>query len=158
MIMIEAFGTSTPTSMTVVDTRIDSAPDGERRHDAVLLLAREPAMHQPDLLAEALREVGVALLRRGDVQHLGLGDQRADPIDLRARSDGAADAADHLLEPLARHDAGRDRLPPRRLLVEPRDVHVAIAREQQRARDRRRRHHQKLGAAAGCPLPCSASR
>ena len=122
---------------------------GERRHDPVLLLAREPPMHQTDLVAEALLEVGVALLCRGDVQHLGLGDERADPIDLRAFGDGAGDAADHLLLPFARHDAGGDRLPPRRLLVESRHVHVAVAREQQCARDRRRRHHQKLGAAPG---------
>ena len=83
------------------------------------------------------------------IEHLGLGDQRADPIDLRAAVDGALDAGDHLVEPLERHGAGGDRLPPRRLLVEPRHVHVAIAGEQQRARDRRRGHHQKLGAAAG---------
>ena len=52
------------------------------------------------------------------------------------------------VEPLDRHGAGVDRLAPRRLLVEARDVHVAIGGQQQRARDRRRRHHQELGAAS----------
>ena len=61
---------------------------GKRRHDAVLLLAWEPAMHQTDSVAEALPERGVALLRRGHVQHLGLGNQRADPIALRAFGNG----------------------------------------------------------------------
>ena len=106
-------------------------------------------MHQTDFVAEALLEIGVALLGGGNVQHLGFGHERADPIDLRAFGDGAVDAADHLLLAFARHDAGGDRLPPRRLLVEARHVHVAVAGEQQRARDRRRRHHQKLGAAPG---------
>ena len=56
----------------------------ERRHDAILVLAGELAMHQPDPLAEARAQLGMPLLRGGDVQHLGLGDQRADPVDLRA--------------------------------------------------------------------------
>ena len=40
------------------------------------------------------------------------------------------------------------RLAPRRLLVEHRDVHVAVLRQRQRARDRRRRHHQNVDRPA----------
>ena len=65
---------------------------GERRHDAILVLAGELAMHQPDPLAEARAQLGIALLGGGDVQHLGLGDQRADPVDLRAGGERALDA------------------------------------------------------------------
>ncbi len=90
----------------------------------------------------------VALFGRGDVEGLGFGHQRAHPIDLRAAGDRAVEPVDHLIEALARHGAGEHGLAARRLLVEPRHVHVAIAREQQRARDRRRGHHQELGAAA----------
>ena len=151
MIMIEAFGTSTPTSITVVETRTESSPEAKRRHDAILVLGAVAGHAQARPLAEARRKLGVALFGRGEIEQLRLGDQRADPIDLRAAFDRARDAVDDLVEPLERHGAGFDRLPSRRLLVEPRHVHVAIAGEQQRARDRRRRHHQKLGAAA-CAL------
>ena len=125
---------------------------GECRHDAILVLAGEFAMHQPDPLTEPRPQLGMPLLRGGDVQHLGLGNQRADPVDLRAGGERALDPFDHLVEPLERDATGCDRLPAGRLLVEPRHVHIAIAREQQRARDRRRRHHQQLGAAAGALL------
>ena len=107
MTMMDAFGTSTPTSITVVDTRMRELACGERRHDAVLVLACEPAMHQADFVAEALAKRGVALLGRGHIQHLRLGDQRADPIDLRALGDGALERSITSLEPLERHGAGR---------------------------------------------------
>ena len=90
----------------------------------------------------------MALFRRGEIELLRLFDQRADPIDLRAGGDRTPDSGDHLLRPLERDIGGRDGLPPRRLLVEAGDIHVAIAREQKRARDGRRRHDEKLGAAA----------
>jgi hypothetical protein len=44
--------------------------------------------------------------------------------------------------------AGLDRLASGRLLGQPRDVHVAVVGEHQRARDRRRRHHQDVGRLA----------
>ena len=98
--------------MTVVETRIESAPEANSAIDAILLLAGEPAMHQADAVAEALGEIGVAFLRRGEIELLKLFDQRADPINLRARDDRAPDPGDHLLQPLERHIGGRDGLPP----------------------------------------------
>ncbi len=57
---------------------------GEPRHHAILLFAGELTVHQTDAVTEALSERGVALLCRGEVEQLGLLDQRADPIDLVA--------------------------------------------------------------------------
>ena len=124
---------------------------GERRHHAVLVLGGEPSMHQADAVAETGAKLGIARFRRGDIEHLRLRDERADPIDLRAAGDGARNSGDHFVEPFERNGAGRDRFPSRRLFVEPRYVHVAVAREEERARDRRRGHDQKLGAVA-CAL------
>ena len=97
MIMIEALGTSTPTSMTVVETRIESAPEANSAITAILLFAGELAVHQPDAVTEALGELGVALLCRREVEQLRLLDQRADPIDLSPRGNGAPDPSDDLL-------------------------------------------------------------
>ncbi len=106
-------------------------------------------MHQADLVAELRAECRVTVLGGRHIQHLGLGDEGAHPIDLGAGGDRALDAANDLVKSLQRHRAGDDGLPARRLLVEPRHVHVAIARQQQRSRDRRRRHDQQLGAGPG---------
>ena len=103
MIMIEALGTSTPTSMTVVETRIESAPEANAAITRSFSLPASLPCTRPTRVAEALGELGVALLRRGEVELLKLFDQRADPIDLRARGDGAPDPGDHLLQPLERH-------------------------------------------------------
>ena len=100
------------------------------------------------MIAEAFAQIRVALLRRGDVEGLGFGDERADPIDLRSAFDGAGNSGNDLLDPVVRERACGDRFTPRRLFVEPGNVHVTIAREQQRARDRCCRHHQKLGTAS----------
>ena len=75
-------------------------------------------------------KLGVARLSRGEVEHFGFGDERADPIGLRAGFNRARDPGNDLVQPLERHGAGGDGLPPRRLLVEPRHVHVAIAGEE----------------------------
>src|SRR3546814_4829681 len=47
-----------------------------------------------------------------------------------------------------RDRAGVDRPAPQRLLGQPGDVEIAIGRHQQRARDRRRRHHQGVDSLA----------
>jgi hypothetical protein len=79
------------------------------------------------MIAEPGAKRGIALFRRGEIQHLGLGHQRANPIDLRADGHGPLDAGYHLVEPFERHGPGRYRLPARGLLIEPRYVHVAVA-------------------------------
>ena len=106
-------------------------------------------MHQPDPVAEELAQGGIAFLRGSDIEDLGQGHQRAHPIDLRAAAKRPFQPAHHLIEALVGHGAGGDRLPPRRLLVEARSVHVAIAGEEERAGDGRGGHHQELGGASG---------
>ncbi len=130
---------------------------GERVHHTVLLFGRQFAVDQADLVAEPRLQFHKALLGGGDIEDFRFRDERADPIDLRAALDRTAGPLDHLVEPLSRYDPRRDRLPSRWLLVEPRDVHIAVAREQQRAGDRCRRHHQEFRAFAGAlRLQCEA--
>ena len=57
---------------------------------------------------------------------------------------------DDLARPRRGDERRLDRLPPRRLLVEDREVHVAVLGEGERARDRRRRHHQHVDGVALC--------
>src|SRR3974377_2377065 len=106
------------------------AAGGKRRYDSVLVLAREPPMHEADLVPEAFLELNMALLSGSDIERLGFGHERADPIDLSAGSNGAGESFHHFLLPLARHNTRCHRLPPWRLLVQPRDVHVAVAGKQ----------------------------
>ena len=56
----------------------------------------------------------------------------------------APDRGHHLVEAIERDGAGVDRQPPGRLLLELGDVHVAEGGQHQRARDRRRGHHQHV--------------
>ena len=96
----------------------------------------------------ALQRLG-ALFGRGDVERLALVDQRADPVGARAGRDGLREARRRpRSSALDRQDARIDRLAPRRLLAQGGDVHVAEIGEHQRARDRRRRHHQKVDGLA----------
>ena len=53
---------------------------------------------------------------------------------------------------------GADRLPAGRLLGQAADLHLAPLRQQQRARDRRRGHHQHVGAARPCRRAAAADR
>ena len=95
--MMVAFGTSTPTSITVVDTRMESSPAANAAMTRSFSLPCEAAMHKADPVAEAVLQRGVTLLCRGHIQHLGFGNQRTDPIDLRALGDGAFDLVHQFL-------------------------------------------------------------
>ena len=52
------------------------------------------------------------------------------------------------LEALQRQRARLDRLAPLRLLADRGNIHIAEIGQHQAARDRRRRHHQNVGALA----------
>ena len=121
---------------------------GEGRHGRLALGALQPAVHQPDLAGEARAQQAMALLGVGEVDVLGLLDQRAHPVDPRAGADHAADGFGHLADALEREGAGVDRLPAGRLLGELGDVEVAVGRQHQGARDRRRGHHQQVDRLA----------
>ena len=110
-----------------------------------------PCRVRPSFRARARRtspKIGAqrlgAILGGGDVERLALLDQRTDPVGARALVERPRQARDDLLEPLDRHGAGVDRLPSRRFFAQRRDVHVAEIGEHERARDRRRGHHQKI--------------
>ena len=106
-------------------------------------------MHEAgDARAEGEREAGEALLGGGHLGHLALADQRADPVGLAAGGDGAAEVLDDLGGAPGGDERGLDRLAAGRLLVEDREVHVAVLGERQAARDRGRGHHQDVGALA----------
>ncbi len=147
--MIEALGTSTPTSITVVLTRSRVSPPAKRAMAAAVLVgARHLPMDHVDPRPEPLLQGRETVLGGRDVERLGFRHQRADPIDLRALIERAADALHHLVEPVERHGARVDRLPARRLLPQDRDIHVAEIGEHQRPRDRGRRHHQQVDRLA----------
>ena len=121
---------------------------GKARHGAVLVGALHAAVHQIDAVAEVLLEVGEALLGGGEIARFGFLDQRADPVDALAFVERAADRLDHLVEPAERDGAGVDRLAAGRLLAQFGNVHVAEIGQHQRARDRRRGHHQHVDRLA----------
>ena len=73
------------------DQELASAPSAKRAMARVLLGALHPAVHQLDLAAEALLQLGEALLGGGEIAGLGFLDQRADPVDALALVERAAD-------------------------------------------------------------------
>ncbi len=90
------------------------------------------------------------VLGRRQLDLLGLLHQRADPVDLLAFADRVGNPPDQLVQPIERQRHGADRPAASRLLRQPRDIHVAEGGQHQRARDRRRRHHQHVrGVALG---------
>ena len=101
-------------------------------------------MHQVDGIVEMLLQLGEALFGGGEIAHLGLGDQRAHPVDPLAALERAPDRLDHLVDARQRHRARIDRLAAGRLLAQLRNVHVAEIGEHQRARDRRCGQHQHV--------------
>ena len=112
--MTVAFGTSTPTSMTVVATSTSAVARGERRHRLLLLARAHLAVQQRDPVVGELAAAQPLVLdgRRARRQRLGLLDQRADDERLAARVELLADALVRA-RPLAvgRRDVRRDRAP-----------------------------------------------
>ena len=146
--MIVALGTFTPTSITVVATRTERLPRHEPRHRGVLVGGGHLAVHQPDPVPQGRAQDAEPLLGAGIVHHLGFLDQRADPIGLPPLGHRLAQMLHHLVQPLGRHHRRADRLSPRRFFVQHRDIHVAMRRQRQAARDRRRGHHQHIDRRA----------
>jgi len=80
--------------------------------------------------------------RRLQLELLALLDQRAHPVDLRARLAALTDVHDDLRAALLADEPRDHRRSPRWQLVQHRDVEVRVERHRERARDRRRAHHQ----------------
>ena len=121
---------------------------GEARHRGVLVGALHAAVDEIGDIAEMLLQRGEALLGGGEIDHFGFRDQRTDPVDPLAALERAPDRRDHIVDAPERHRARVDRLAAGRLLAQLRDIHVAEIGEHQRARDRRRGHHQHVDRLA----------
>ena len=92
--MIVAFGTSTPTSITVVATSTSSSPRLERRHHRAALGGLEPPVDAADPVGAKLvrpQPLRLALGRAGD-RRLGALDERADDVGLAAVVEMASQA------------------------------------------------------------------
>ena len=76
-------------------------------------------MDQSDGRTKLGAKRGIAGFGRGNIEDLGLGDERAHPVGPGATGNGARDAGDDVVQPFERQGARGDRLPPRRLFVEP---------------------------------------
>jgi hypothetical protein len=101
----EALGTSTPTSITVVDTSTGISAAGQTVHHRLLLGRRHARMQQADQHAgqRGGAQFGVGGGGVAQVQRLALLDQRADPVHLPALRQLGADALDHLVAPRRGH-------------------------------------------------------
>ncbi len=88
--MIEALGTSTPTSITVVATSTLVSPGHETGHRGVFLARRHLAVDQPDdALAQGRAQLLEPFLGGGQIDDFAFLDQRADPIGLPPLGDRA---------------------------------------------------------------------
>ena len=109
-------------------------------------------MHQPGAY---LRQRRLQLLACVDgilqVQRLGFFHQRADPVGLPTLGHPAPHVLHHLVAARIGNQLGRHRLAPRRQLVDHRHVQIGIEGHRQRARDRRRRHHQLVRQETALP-------
>ena len=146
--MIVAFGTSTPTSITVVATSTSSSPRVNAAIIGSALRRLQPAVDAADAVAaelvrpEALRLV----LGRACERRLRALDERADDVRLTAVVEVPAQTVVRLGAPLLRHPGRDDRLPVRRRRGDLRDREVAVDRERERPRDRRRGHVEDVRA------------
>ena len=89
----------------------------------------------------------VPLLDGGEIGRLAFFDHRTDPIDLGLARQSATNRRHDVLDALERHGSRIDRMAPRRLFRQPRDVEIAISGHHQGARDRGRAHQQGVGLA-----------
>src|SRR5262249_28469800 len=102
----------------------------------------------------ALRELAHHRRRRLERRLLRLLDERIDDVRLPARRDLVADAGGHALAPGLAGELRADGRPAWWELVGRRGREVAVEREGERPRDRRRAHdeHVELRAGVGLPL------
>ena len=145
--MTLAFGTSTPTSITVVVTSTSSVVREERLHHRLLLGGLQLAVQQADAQA-GQRPVAQRLFHADGGAHVDLVavlDDRQHDVGLPALGDLLAHERVRLVAALLRAGGGAHRLPPRRQVANHRDVEVAVRRQRQRARNRRRRHDEDVG-------------
>ena len=114
-------------------------------HGRVFIGGRHLPMNQPDhAFAQCRTQVFKPRLCGDQIADLAFFDQRAHPIALPPFADGGAQAGHDLLHPVGGNQGGADGFAPGRLFIQHRHVHIAILREGQRPRDRRRGHDQNI--------------
>ncbi len=103
MTITVAWGTSTPTSITVVATSTGRLAAAEALHRRVLVVGAHPAVHELDLEVgeDLLRQVPVHLGRRRGSELLGVLDERAHHVGLEPLGDLVTDEAVELGAPVA---------------------------------------------------------
>ena len=144
MIITVAAGTLTPTSITVVATRIEVSRAAKAAM-AASFSRRKPPMNETHPLSEDLAQMGRALLGRSHVARRSAVHGRADPVDLRSFPQCAVQAFNDVLEAVLGNGPRRYGLAPGRFRGELGHIEVAVQRQKQRARDWRRGHDQDVG-------------
>ena len=130
---------------------------GAKGVDGCIFLGRlHLAVDQADLAREGVVQDVEALLGGGEVKHLVLFHQRADPEGLVAGWQRGVQAVDDLVHACGRDSARCDRLAARGFFGEARHVEVAIGGHCERARDGRCRHHEDVGGTAALAGECKA--
>ena len=150
-IMIVAFGTSTPTSITVVATSTSSSRALKRAISSRRSAGFSRPCMQPTrkpFSSPARSALGLLLGRAGRGRRRLL-DQRADDVRLPALREVRSQARVRLGAALVGHPGRHDRLAARRRLRDLAHGEVAVDRERERARDRRRGHVEHV---RGAPL------
>ncbi len=147
--MIVASGTSTPTSITVVATRIFVSPSLKARIASSFSAPCMRPCTQPDDIAEFV------LQRRRNVPRPTSALISSDPRPAGRSSRPSGPPRSHpksarSIGPMRSNGSVTVRIGwrPAGFSVSRDDVHVAEGGQHQRARDRRRRHHQHIGRIA----------
>ena len=148
--MIVAFGTSIPTSITVVATSTSSSPSSNCAHHLAPVGRLQLAVKQPDPVARELRSPQPVRLHLGRTREprLRLLDQRTDDVGLAARVEMHPQPRVRVARALRPDPRGDDRLAVRGRLRDLAHGQVAVDRQRERARDRRRGHVQHVRASA----------
>ena len=158
--MIVAFGTSTPTSITVVATRTSSSPALKRAITLAPLGRPQPPVEAADAVAAELGRCEAARprpRRRGATRVSDCLDQRADDVRLPPVVEVPAETRVRLRAALlGRPTRVIDRLAVRRRQRELADLEVAVDGERERARDRRRGQVEDVRAPALDERACAA--
>jgi hypothetical protein len=140
-----ASGTSMPTSTRVVATSSRISPT-RSPVQTLALGRRQTAVHQgARQLAEEFADTAPEVGQRGRRDLRALLDEREDDVGSRPPPQLGAQATVDLAAGGRREHFGRHRGAAGRQLVEERKLEVAVSGERERARDRRRGHHQHVG-------------
>src|SRR5690349_11694141 len=124
------------------DQHADLAAD-EALHGRRFFIRLHPAVQKPNgQLRQLRRQLGVERDRGLQLQLFRFLDQRAHPVDLTARGTQLPGALDDFRAAPLTHEPGSHGRAPGRHLVDHRYIEVGVEAHGERARDRRRAHHQ----------------